>query len=136
MNANSDSVLDGSSPLKNARHEAFAQSVADGNASSDAYREVYKVKASVARANAARLLAKASVRARVDFLQAENAATRALTRERKREILAKIAEDEGLDARARISAIQEDNRMTGEGEDTLNLKGGAFVLKWDGAKNV
>lgn len=132
MSANLDSDLDASKPLKNARHEAFAQAVADGNAEADAYKKVYKAKPNVARANASRLLTNASVRARVDWLKEQNAKVKALTRERKREILAKIAEDGAIlskDPRAVIAAIQEDNRMTGESEENFNLKGG-FSLTW------
>ena len=68
-----------------------------------------------------RLLTNVLVRARVDWLKRQNAMTKALSRERKREILASIAEDKKLDARARISAIQEDNRMTGDSADNVNI---------------
>lgn len=138
MSANLDSDLDASKPLKSARHEAFAQAVADGNSEVDAYKEVYGAKASVARANSSRLLTNASVRARVEWLKEQNAKVKALTRERKREILAKIAEDGAIlskDPRAVIAAIQEDNRMTGDSEENLNVKGG-FCLSWGKAKNV
>lgn len=138
MSANLDSDLDASKPLKNARHEAFAQAVADGNAEADAYKKVYGVKADVARRSASRLLTNVLVRARVDWLKEQNAKVKALTRERKREILAKIAEDGAIlskDPRAVIAAIQEDNRMTGDCEENLNVKGG-FCLSWGKAKNV
>lgn len=107
--------------LTNSRWESFAQLVADGNSEVDAYKEVYGVKADVARRSASRLLTNVLVRARVDWLKRQNAMTKALSRERKREILASIAEDKKLDARARISAIQEDNRMTGDSADNLNI---------------
>lgn len=148
MSANLDSGLDETKPLKNARHEAFAQAVADGNSEIAAYKKVYKAKPNVARANASRLLTNASVRARVRYLQRQNALIQALSREEKRQMLAEIArhaenivmtkrgERRSPDYRARISAIQEDNRMTGEGEETLNVKGGAFILKWGKADNV
>ena len=116
------------SPLKNSRHEIFAQAIADGLTESNAYKKAYNAKPSVARANASRLIANAYVRARVDWLKMQNAAVNALSRERKREILASIAEDKELDARARISAIQEDNRMTGDSADNLNVKGAGINI--------
>ena len=138
MSANLDSDLDATKPLKNARHEAFAQAVSDGNSEVDAYKKVYGVKADVARRSASRLLTNVLVRARVRYLQRQNAKISALSRERKREILAKIAEDGSIlskDPRAVIAAIQEDNRMTGDCEENLNVKGG-FCLSWGKAKNV
>lgn len=120
--------LDAGSPLKNSRHEIFAQALADGLTESDAYKKAYNAKPSVARANASRLIANASVRARVDWLKRQNAKISALSRERKREILATIAEDKKLDARARISAIQEDNRMTGDSADNVNIGGDGITI--------
>lgn len=114
--------------LTNSRWESFAQLVADGNAESDAYKKVYGVKADVARRSASRLLTNVLVRARVDWLKAQNAREKALSRERKREILASIAEDKKLDARARIAAIQEDNRMTGDSADNVNIGGDGITI--------
>lgn len=114
--------------MTNSRWESFAQLVADGNAESDAYKKVYGVKADVARRSASRLLTNVLVRARVDWLKAQNARGKALSRERKREILASIAEDKKLDARARISAIQEDNRMTGDSADNVNIGGDGITI--------
>ena len=135
------------SPLHNSRHEAFAQFVADGKSETEAYFLVYKTKSrNVARITASRLLTNASVRARVRFLQNENAKLNALNRGEKRLILAKIARGDALEqvfvskngseimhapasVKERISAIQEDNRMTGEAEDKINLSG-SFTLNW------
>lgn len=114
--------------MTNSRWESFAQLVADGNAESDAYKKVYGVKADVARRSASRLLTNVLVRARVDWLKAQNAREKALSRERKREILASIAEDKKLDARARIAAIQEDNRMTGDSADNVNIGGDGITI--------
>lgn len=114
--------------MTNSRWESFAQLVADGNAESDAYKKVYGVKADAARRSASRLLTNVLVRARVDWLKRQNAKISALSRERKREILASIAEDKKLDARARIAAIQEDNRMTGDSADNVNIGGDGISI--------
>lgn len=115
-------------PLKNVRHEAFAQALASGKTEKEAYKEVYGCKDSTARREGCVLSNKPLVRARVDWLKMQNAAVNALSRERKREILASIAQNEKLDARARISAIQEDNRMTGDNADNLNVKGAGINI--------
>ena len=115
-------------PLKNVRHEAFAQALASGKTEKEAYKEVYGCKDSTARREGCVLSTKPLVRARVVALQKENAKVQALTREKKREILASIAEDKKLDARARIAAIQEDNRMTGDSADNINVKGAGINI--------
>lgn len=131
-NDSTQPIQEESKPLANSRHEAFAQAVADGKFANEAYREVYKCKDSTARRNASDLLTNPLVRARVGWLQAQNAKVKALTRERKREILAIIAESSKEDSRARIAAIQEDNRMTGDSADNFNVKGEGFVFNLGG----
>ena len=128
-NRNSPQNSDAANPLKNARHEAFAQNIADGNSEKDSYKEVYNCKTSTARIESSKLYRNPLVRARVDFLKAQNAHANGLSRARKREILAAIAEDSHQDPRARISAIQEDNRMTGDAEDKFKLSA-SFSLHW------
>lgn len=119
-----------SNPLPNPKHEMFAQLVANGNSETDAYFDIYKTKSrNVARKNAARLMSNASMRARVRALQEENARANALSRAEKRNILAGLARDDSLGAKERISAIQEDNRMTGESEEKLNVSG-TLSIKW------
>ena len=100
------------SPLNNSRHEAFAQLVANGGSEVEAYLEAYKCKSKKARSNSSRLLANDYVRARVSFLKDENARMNALSRSEKRDILAALARNSELSPKDRISAIQEDNRMT------------------------
>ena len=118
------------SPLKNSKHEKFAQLVADGKSETDAYFDVYKTKSrNVARINASRLLTNASVRARVRELQEENAKTNAMSRAEKRNILATLARDFKLTPNDRISANHEDNKMTGDAEEKVNVAG-VFTLKW------
>lgn len=140
MNQNSQTKEQGSEILQNSRWEKFAQLVADGNSVADAYREVYKTKASSSRAASARLLANVSVRARVDYLKNENAKAFALSREEKRKMLADIArgaenvvftkhgERRSPDYRARISAIQEDNKMTGDSAENVNIGGDGITI--------
>ena len=118
------------SPLKNSKHEKFAQLVADGKTETDAYSSIYNTKSrNVARVNASKLLTNASVRARVRELQEENAKINAMSRAEKRNILATLARDTKLTPKDRISAIQEDNKMTGDSEEKVNVAG-AFTLKW------
>lgn len=105
--------MNDSQTLNNSRHEAFAQNVADGMEGAEAYLAVYGGKKRSARTLAAKLLANVVVRARVEALKAANARSRGLSRERKRAILADIAEHARYDA-DKIRAIQEDNRMTGD----------------------
>ena len=128
MNATCHQTITPDSPLTNSRHETFAQLVAGGKSETGAYFEVYKTKSrNVARINASRLLTNASVRARIRFLQDQNAAANALSRAEKRQLLAQIArEGENGD---RIRAIQEDNRMTGDSEDKMHISG-VFNLNW------
>nr|DAL85816.1 MAG TPA: terminase small subunit [Caudoviricetes sp.] len=131
MSASLENATDGNSPLRNVRHEAFAQAVAGGKTSKDAYKEVYACKDSTARREGSKLSTNPLVRARVRALQSQNSEVQALTRAKKREILAAIAVSSNEDSRARIAAIQEDNRMTGEAEERFNFSG-AFSLKWGG----
>ncbi len=128
-----------STPLKNQKHEIFAQHVANGLNATDAYAETYNLKnKATARKNASRLQTNALVRARVRELQEENARQNALSRAEKRFLLARIArgeittevpdhKDGGVftvppSIKDRIAAIQEDNRMTGESAESVNLK--------------
>ena len=67
----------GSKPLKNQRHELFAQEVAAGNSKTGAYIEVYphaaEWKASAANVKASMLAARPDVKERVAFLQSKAA---------------------------------------------------------------
>lgn len=108
-----DSPQGSTLPLKNSKHELFAQYIADGKSEKDAYQSVYGCKPSTARIESVKLYAKPLVRARVGFLKEQNAKVAALSREQKRLILAEIALN-AKDDRVRIQAIQEDNRMTGD----------------------
>lgn len=57
-------------PLKNAKHEAFARAIVSGKAAGDAYSAAgYKASATSARTNAARLLANAGISSRIAELK-------------------------------------------------------------------
>ena len=122
--------MQGSSELENCRWELFAQAIANGKTAKEAYCEVYKCKGenNTARVGGAKLLAKALVRARVDWLQKQNSRVAALGREETLRILADIARNSEIDTRARIQAIQENNRMNGWAESSFNLKSEGIVF--------
>lgn len=118
----------GSTELANSKWERFAQFVADGKTEKEAYQLVYGCKASTARIESAKLYTKPLVRARVRFLQAENSKAAALGREETLRILADIARSPTNDVRARIQAIQENNRMNGWSENNFNVRGEGIVF--------
>ena len=124
-----------SAPLANSKHEIFAQKLAGGMYLGDAYLAAYPgTKRNSAAANANRLLKNAVVRARVEALKARNAETEGMTREEKRRILQRIANDPKVLANypnAAIQAIAEDNRMTGETDDK-GAAPAAFVFNLGG----
>ena len=68
------------------------------------------------------------MRARVDWLQKQNSRVAALGREETLRILADIARNSEIDTRARIQAIQENNRMNGWAESSFNLKSEGLVF--------
>lgn len=97
----------------NPRQQKFAELHASGMSAAKAYREAgYKGKAS--KECASRLLTNAHVSELVAKLRQEGSKERALTRERKREILLGLAESDENATRDRISAIAEDNKMSGD----------------------
>lgn len=79
-------------PLKNARHERFAQELAKGNAQHDAFMTAgFKAKGNAARANASRLLTDANVSARVTELKGKAAERTVVTIENLTDRLLAIA---------------------------------------------
>jgi hypothetical protein len=104
-------------PLTNSKWEKFAQLVASGKSETDAYYESYKVKNKMgAMANGHRLMKNAIVRARIEFLQSENASKCAISREEAMNILADIARNADS-SRDKISAVAELNKMNGWNKD-------------------
>lgn len=129
---NTDDASNGSSALKNQRWEAFAQHIADGKTAKESYRLVFQCALSTARRQSVELSRNPLVRARVRALQEENARNAALGRAETLRILAGIARDTEADTRARIAAIQENNRMNGWSEDRLNVKAEPITLNLGG----
>ena len=106
-------------PTISAKHEVFCQAVLDGMTQTAAYMKVYdKTNADPGQAAklASRIARRDDVKAWLTIQRAreriESSAKRGLTRERKREILASIAELSDAD-RDRLNAIKIDNSMEG-----------------------
>ena len=114
-----------------ARQERFAELVASGESQTDAWLQAgYKVSRSVARRNAAESLTIPDIAARVAELRKPQTAAACLTRDRKREILLSIAEDEAKPLDARLRAIAEDNKMAGHYEpDKMEIENGPNTLE-------
>lgn len=106
------------SALENARWEAFVRALIENKSQRKAYREAFpasrKWKDSTVDSKASVLFSNDKVLARYTELQNQAAQGAVLTRQRKREILCTIAEDEELEPRDRIRAIDTDNKMEGE----------------------
>ena len=104
--------------LENARCEAFVRALIENKSQRKAYREAFpasrKWKDSTVDSKASVLFSNDKVLARYTELQTQAAQGAVLTRQRKREILCTIAEDEELEPKDRIRAIDTDNKMEGE----------------------
>ena len=94
--------------LENARWEAFVRALIENKSQRKAYREAFpasrKWKDSTVDSKASVLFSNDKVLARYTELQNQAAQGAVLTRQRKREILCTIAEDEELEPRDRIRA--------------------------------
>lgn len=113
--------------LKNARKEKYVQGLISGLSQRKAYLVAYpkasKWKNETVDNKASKLLRDDEVWARYVELQEENAKTAGLTRERKKEILKRLAEDESISPNERIKAIDVDNKMDGEYVSKVDLSG-------------
>ncbi|GAA5117103.1 terminase small subunit [Luteolibacter yonseiensis] len=109
-------LQDGRKPL-NVRQERFAELVVSGLSATEAYIQAgYKVTVKSAGTNGPRLLENAAIRARVAELRAPQTAAALMTKDRKRQILAGIAEDPKSGLLARIRAIEVDAKLAGDFE--------------------
>ncbi len=110
-------------PLLNQRHESFAQLIASGGSGAGAYRTCYGTNGASAEAAASRLLRNVKVRERVTELQSAAATAAVLTLERKRQILADIAEGRQQQAKIsdRLHAIELDAKLAGEFHEKLDV---------------
>lgn len=99
-----------------ARQETFCAFIAAGETGTDAWLKTgYKVSRDVARTNAAESLAKPHIKARVAELQKPVTAKPLMSRDRKRELLAKIAEGSAKDT-DKIRAMEVDAKLAGHFE--------------------
>lgn len=98
------------------KERVFADAILDGKGPSEAYRIAYDTKASgkVVSVNGAKVQKRPHVSKYIaeERLRARN--RRFLTREKKRGILAEIAEKKTAKNSDKIKAIEVDNRMTGD----------------------
>jgi phage terminase small subunit len=100
--------------LSNQRRERFAQLVASGESGAAAYRAAYGAEGASAEAGASRLLSNSRVLERVAELQRESATATTLDMQRRREIMAEIANDRKARAADRIAAVLADAKLAGE----------------------
>lgn len=125
--AKSAGSLNPAKPMANGRREKFCQFIADGLKPSEAYRKAYKCSPEVAMASVSRMLAYAEVKARIAFLQEQNAEDRAARRRRKLAVCESIWSGDGgrkaggidipgVSASDRLRAIDIDNKMCGDYE--------------------
>lgn len=109
-------------PLKNARHEQFAQRIFKGESASDAYSSVYKIKGAAARVNASRLLSKANVSERIANLQSKTESKNVLSIQEKRELYALIV-------RTPIADIDENSILCASVKRITTDQGGSIEYK-------
>ena len=101
-------------PLTNSAHEAFAQNVAGGMHAKDAYIQVFpNTKKRNANKSASRLMHRAEIIARLDYLKRCNAELSMWTRSDAMDILRSIAENPKKEDRDRINAVNLLNQMCG-----------------------
>ena len=114
-------------PLRNARHELFAQNIAKGMKAVDAYRALGgKAKRGTSEYEvASKLLRK--VESRVRELQAASATQTTLTMQERRELLAKRARSDGVKDSDLVSIVIADARMAGELKDANTVNVGVAV---------
>lgn len=100
------------------KQEKYVRNLIKGMSQRKAYRDAFESSKSwkdeVVDRRASDMLKKAEVLGRYNELQKKADSGAVLTRKRKRELLAGIAEDEGADNADRIRAIDTDNKMEGE----------------------
>lgn len=113
------------------RQRRFALGVVEGKTQQQAYLDAgYKCSQDAARMNASRLITNDNVKELIQQLRRQQARKAVLTKERKRIILAEIAEDPTKPSSARIRAIGEDSRMAGHYEpDRVEVDAGPNVLQ-------
>lgn len=98
------------------KQRTFANALAEGVGPSEAYRQAYNTRArdSALSSKAAKAQRSPQFQAYLRALVAQMEHRRFLTRDRKREKLAKIVEDGAERTADRLKAIEVDNVMTGD----------------------
>jgi hypothetical protein len=107
---------DPAQPLRDSRHEVFAQRLSSGMTQAQAYRDA-GFSAGGANGNAARLIADDSngIRRRVEWLKAQSAALTVFTRAEALGALREVAMQRDVPA-ARVSAVAQAAKMEGWNE--------------------
>jgi hypothetical protein len=114
----------------NVRQARFCELVASGKSQAESYVEAgWKVTKLDARKHAARLMTKDGIRDRIAELRRPQTRKTLMSRDRKREILARIAEDDGSGKLAIIRAIEVDAKLAGHFEpDRMEIEAGPNTL--------
>jgi phage terminase small subunit len=107
--------------LLNQRRERFAQLAASGETGAAAYRAAYGAEGPSAEVGASRLLSDVKVLERVADLQRQSATATTLDMQRRREIMAEIANDRKARAADRIAAVLADAKLAGELDDKAEV---------------
>ena len=113
--------------LKNARHEKYAQGIAQGTSQRKAYRAAFpsslKWKDETVDAKASALAKNDKVLARVQELQAAATSKAVKTATQRKEWLSEIMDDECEDMNHRLKACDMLNKMDGSYTDKLQING-------------
>jgi hypothetical protein len=114
-----DQNYDGSTPLPDSQHEAFAQNLfnqGEGQSVTEAYHLAYPdCKRGAAKVSGSRLLTKANVKARVQWLKAQIATSKILSVQRRKELMSDAGERLYREKQCRdgLLQLQELNKMEG-----------------------
>jgi hypothetical protein len=113
----------------NIKQQRFAEFVVSGETATHAYmRAGYKVTEKVARTNAARMLANAHVKAYIAKLRAPDTAKAVLTKDEKREMIAKLVRKK-LTVSDLVKLLAEDSRLAGHYEaERIEVETGPITL--------
>lgn len=115
------------SELNNARHEAFAQGIAEGKKQKDAYTAAFpnaqRWKDQTIYNRASELAKREDVAERVQELQQQATSETIISITRRKEILSQMAESREESTLARIKAIDTLNRMDGAYIEQVNVNG-------------
>lgn len=113
--------------LKNARHEKYAQGIAQGTSQRKAYRAAFpsslKWKDETVDAKASALAKSDKVLARIQELQKESTSKAVKTATQRKEWLSKVMDNDDEDMNHRLKACDMLNKMDGSYTDKLQISG-------------